>query len=442
MPADPRRVPGGTVWARAESVTHDAKRVYGALLATTWLKGTVIAHTSELRNPTSRRATSYVTASFNIGNSLYNKKLPLAVTKATLPEGAVDGNAPPTDNGNPPAANNINNNAAPPPDPPVPPLNGHVAAQAQAQAAAVLPPLEPQVIPPAIPGVQAPQVPAGPRPIYSNHGRDWFDGEVEVDVNGPVPAKYWRMKDQYHGGRTYSPGCDSNPSKWNFTPFDYFMACFPRKQLKYMVDCCSANLRADGKAVTSTGEVLKWIGVTLLMTAFEFGSRASLWEKNTDKRRCKYILSPQFGQTGMSRDRYDHITKHMKYSFQPTHCEPGMSQEAYRWMLVQDFITRFNEHRRTHYSPTKVICVDESMSRWYGLGGHWINMGLPMYVAIDRKPDNGCEIQNCCDGLTGIMMQLKLVKSAVQEALEATQQHGDMTNDEYMAIATREDENG
>jgi hypothetical protein len=82
------------------------------------------------------------------------------------------------------------------------------------------------------------------------------------------------------------------------------------------------------------------------------------------------------------------------------------------------------------------------MSHWYGLGGHWNNMGLPMYVAIDRKPDNGCEIQNCCDGLTGIMMQLKLVKSAVQEALEATQQHGNMTNDEYMAIATREDENG
>jgi hypothetical protein len=184
MPADPRRVPGGTVWARAESVTHDAKRVYGALLATTWLKGTVIAHTSELRNPTSRR----VLASFNIGNSLYNKKLPLAVTEATLPDGDIDGNSP-MDNWNPPAANSINNNnAAPPPEPPVPPLNGQVAAQAE--AAAVPPPLEPQVAHPAIAGVLDPGIPIGPAPfVYSNHGRDWFDGEVEVDVNGPVPAK-------------------------------------------------------------------------------------------------------------------------------------------------------------------------------------------------------------------------------------------------------------
>ena len=34
-----------------------------------------------------------------------------------------------------------------------------------------------------------------------------------------------------------------------------------------------------------------------------------------------------------------------------------------------------------------------------------------MYVALDRKPENGCEIQNCCDGHSGIMIKLRLVKS-------------------------------
>jgi hypothetical protein len=37
----------------------------------------------------------------------------------------------------------------------------------------------------------------------------------------------------------------------------------------------------------------------------------------------------------MSRDRYDHIPKHMKYSFQPNVREPGVSQEAYRWMRAR-----------------------------------------------------------------------------------------------------------
>ena len=65
--------------------------------------------------------------------------------------------------------------------------------------------------------------------------------------------------------------------------------------------------------------------------------------------------------------------------------------------------------------PLDEICVDESMSRWYGQGGHWINHGLPMYVAIDRKPENGCEIQNAACGHSGVMIRLKIVKTAEEE---------------------------
>ena len=72
----------------------------------------------------------------------------------------------------------------------------------------------------------------------------------------------------------------------------------------------------------------------------------------------------------------------------------------------------FNEHRANYFTPSDCICVDESMSRWYGQGGHWINHGLPQYVAIDRKPENGCEIQNSACGRSGVMLRLKLVKGA------------------------------
>ncbi|KAI2491366.1 Transposase IS4 [Fragilaria crotonensis] len=34
----------------------------------------------------------------------------------------------------------------------------------------------------------------------------------------------------------------------------------------------------------------------------------------------------------------------------------------------------------------------------------------PQYVAIDRKPENGCEIQNAACGRSGVMLRLKLVK--------------------------------
>jgi Transposase IS4 len=54
----------------------------------------------------------------------------------------------------------------------------------------------------------------------------------------------------------------------------------------------------------------------------------------------------------------------------------------------------------------------------YGAGGDWINEGLPHYVAINRKPENGCEIQNAACGKTGIMMELHVVKGPAEEQLE------------------------
>ena len=121
----------------------------------------------------------------------------------------------------------------------------------------------------------------------------------------------------------------------------------------------------------------------------------------------------------MARHRFDDLLRYLVWSEQPKVRPPGMSHEQWRWKLVQDFVDNFNEHRETFYFASWLICADESISRWYGLGGNWINMGLPHHVAMDRKPEHGCEIQNSCDGISGIMMRLKLVKSAAAEAQSA-----------------------
>ena len=70
------------------------------------------------------------------------------------------------------------------------------------------------------------------------------------------------------------------------------------------------------------------------------------------------------------------------------------------WSELDGFVDRFNKHRATKYSPSARICIDESMSKWYGLGRNWINMGLPMDVTMERKLKDGCEIQTCCDGVS------------------------------------------
>ena len=44
---------------------------------------------------------------------------------------------------------------------------------------------------------------------------------------------------------------------------------------------------------------------------------------------------------------------------------------------MDDFIEAFNNFRATNYSPLDQICVDKSISRWHGLGGHGLTVGYP-----------------------------------------------------------------
>ena len=86
-------------------------------------------------------------------------------------------------------------------------------------------------------------------------------------------------------------------------------------------------------------------------------------------------------------------------------------------MRVDGFVKRFNDYRQSFYSLSKNICVDESISRWYGQGGHCINIGLPRYAEIDRNLENGCDIQNAEDGKSGIMLPLRLVTTAEESRI-------------------------
>ena len=125
--------------------------------------------------------------------------------------------------------------------------------------------------------------------------------------------------------------------------------------------------------------------------------------------------TPALDKTGMARNRFDDLFSCLTCSEQPIVRPVNMSQEKYIWLLIDRFSKEINGYQASHLSPYDLICVDNSMSRWYGQGGHWINHVLPMYVSIDRKPENGCEIQNACCGRSSVMMRIKLEKNAEEE---------------------------
>ncbi len=125
----------------------------------------------------------------------------------------------------------------------------------------------------------------------------------------------------------------------------------------------------------------------------------------------KYIPAVKLGtMTGMPRQRFDDLWIALRWITQPKERPQGVSHAEHWWMLINDMVDIFNQHQEDKFIPSEWICADESISRLYGLVGYWIDIGLPMYVAIDRKPENGCEIKNSACGKSGVILRLKIVK--------------------------------
>jgi len=171
----------------------------------------------------------------------------------------------------------------------------------------------------------------------------------------------------------------------NMSRLEYFLTMFPPDQFTALVELTNVQLRAHNEPETTKGEKLKFLGVIILITRFKFSNRRDLWKKESG---YKYRPAVNLGLTDMSRHRYEVLWKHHRWSDQPAERPANMSSEEYRWALVMNHQDRFNAWRASNFVPSDRICADESMSRWYGMGGHWINIGLPQYVAIDRKPGN------------------------------------------------------
>ena len=245
------------------------------------------------------------------------------------------------------------------------------------------------------------------------HDQEWFvdDPAMKLHVNGNYHFRNWAIKTMM--GYMFRQGGDHQIS---YSHLEYFLMLFPPEQLQLILQLTNNKVAMARKNYTMAGEIVRFFGAMLLVTRFEFGSQASLWSNTSTN---KYIPAPLFGLTGMPRKQFDDLWMCIRFRDQPHNNPSEMTSEQYHWRLVDDFVKNFNEHQEQIFSPSDEICIDKSMSWWYGQGSHWINHGLPMYVVIDRKPKNGCEIQNAACGCSGVKIRLKVVKTAEEENASA-----------------------
>ena len=162
---------------------------------------------------------------------------------------------------------------------------------------------------------------------------------------------------------------------------------FPPEQLQLILQLTNNELAMARKNNTTAGEIVKFFGVMLLVTRFEFGSRASLWSSTSTN---KYIPAPSFGLTGMPQKRFNNLWMCIRFSDQPCNCPSEMTSEQYCWRLVDDFIKNFNEHRAQNFFHQMRFALTSPCPGGMGKAAIGSTIG---------------------SGHSGVMIQLKIVKT-------------------------------
>ena len=257
---------------------------------------------------------------------------------------------------------------------------------------------------------------------FEAHGLVWERNMPTTEVNSYIGHHRWSLDSTNNSERLYDK-CHENISVdlwW------YFFQVFPMKHLKDMVRLTNRELAKRNDNVSGDidqQEMLKFFGIVLLIPHMPLIPRRDMWMTEPN---VPYGAIADLGRTGMSRHRFEAILASIRFSEQRDEKPSWLSDQAYRWTLVDDFIQAINTHREHYFEPSGTICVDESMVRWYGLGGSWISMGLPHFVQIDRKPDDGCEIQDACCAESGILCRLSIVKHEADENNKKTDDTGNV----------------
>ena len=110
-----------------------------------------------------------------------------------------------------------------------------------------------------------------------------------IDINGAIPDIYFGIRTPV--GEVITRNSDK-PNK--YSRFDYLLFIFPLEEIKLIVRLTNTQFEKHSMRTTTIGEILKFFGVWVLSTRFEFGSRSSLWSNIAPS---KYVPAPAFGKT-------------------------------------------------------------------------------------------------------------------------------------------------
>ena len=257
-----------------------------------------------------------------------------------------------------------------------------------------------------IPAPDAPLLEGGALREGQEWGWDGFDQRAQLGgamYNGPSFADGWTPKRK--------------------TFLEIFLHLFPLEFFtNVIIEATSNALFAADSARTSLGEMLRYLGMWMLMSCYMkspdyFWQSAARMAGDGVEDEENDIPSFTFNRY-MSRRRFIAITSALRF----TSSVPPTFRDKF-WE-VRDMIAAWNAHMAKIFVAAWVICLDESMSIWHN---RWT---CPGWVFCPRKPHPfGNEYHTACCGLSGILFSMELVegKDHPPQIQERYSEHGKTT---------------
>jgi hypothetical protein len=255
-----------------------------------------------------------------------------------------------------------------------------------------------------------------PTPAVVVYDTAWYvddDATMMIPINGAFPKNNWYVTNSINV--PFGVGSDQ---EGHLSCLDYFLMMYLREKINSMVQLTNAQLWVHHKKEMSKGELICFFGMMVLVTEFQFNGRnlalISLVLQSLVRRLASLIITLMiYGDTSSGA---------ISQGRSQMGC-PGRSTDGCWWITImtQDSMTT----RRDTLSPQSASVL---MSLWLvGMvkevtGSTWV---FQCMFAIDRKPESGCEIQNVACGKSGVMIRLKLVKTAEEEASNHQEDHQD-----------------
>jgi hypothetical protein len=167
-----------------------------------------------------------------------------------------------------------------------------------------------------------------PQPVAAVHDTQWFETSGHEDLSPIIYPREWAIRTAI--GETIGP--TNREAGTESSRLDYFMLMFHHNHLNKIVRLTNLQLHKLAFPETNRSELLKLFGVLILITRYEFTSRASLWKTAAP---YKYIPATALGvQTGMPRNRFDALFRCLRFSHQEAIRPLDMTSEAWRWCLA------------------------------------------------------------------------------------------------------------